>query len=101
MGKIFKNQDYLRIKLSFTENTTYGIPEDIASAVIQYKNPAGSTGDLTGTVDATGMTVHYDFSTDETLSDYGEAGKWYFRNVATMTDGRILPGEWVQEYIYD
>ena len=94
MGKIYKNQDYLRIKLHL------GCSLSDATAIIKYKDPNGVEGSwaITLVEDELNGIIYKDFAFGETL---GVAGRWTFWAHVTFVDGRTAPGEVYTEYIND
>jgi len=94
MGKIFKNQDYLRIKLHL------GCSLSDATPVIKYKDPNGDEGTwaITAVEDELNGIVYKDFAFGETLEI---SGRWTFWAYVTFVDGRVAPGEPFSQYIYD
>jgi len=85
MGKIFDTQDYLRIQLAFTAD----IEDDIASAVIKYIDPDGIEGEWVASIDTINKTIYYELPQGSPLEKYG---LWTVWSVATMDDGRTIPG---------
>ena len=92
MGKVYKDQTSLRVKL------TAGV--DITGATtkqIKYKKPGGDTGAWVATVEtaSTGV-IYYDIKS----GDIDESGYWTFWAYIVFSDGRNAPGEVVLEHIY-
>jgi hypothetical protein len=85
MGKVYLNQDSLRIIL-VTE-------VDITGATvrqIKYKKPSGTTGNWTATeLDPTAGSIYYDL----TGTELDESGTWKLWAYVTFLDGRSAPGE--------
>jgi len=90
MGKIYINQDVLKIELTYNE-----LPGEIAASWIMYRNPEGITAKIPteAVLDEAGSKVYYIFSQGETLGDYGRVGRWKFWISFDLTDGRTIPGE--------
>ena len=98
MGKVFLNQDVLKIEL-----TVDALPGTIEHAWIKYRSP-GATIDGTFATEATYNTpndsFYIIFAVDEFLEDYGTAGTRKFWLWLELTDGRVIPGEVISEKIY-
>jgi hypothetical protein len=92
MGKIYLNQDSLRIQL------TTGV--DITGATttkIKYKKPSEATGDWDATVEDVGAgSIYYDL----TGTELDEVGTWTFWAYVTFADTRSAPGEPVKVTVY-
>lgn len=86
MSRIYKTQDYLRIELSYEAD----VSSDINTVVIKYIDPLGGTGQWNAIHDALNKKVVYNFPQGEFLDI---EGRWTIWSVATMNDGRILPGD--------
>ena len=97
MGKVFLNQDVLKIEL-----TVDTLPGTVEHAWIKYRNPAGEedTFDTEATYNAPNDSFYIIFAVGEFLEDYGTAGTWKFWLWLELTDGRIIPGEVITEKIY-
>jgi hypothetical protein len=99
MGKIFINQDVLKIELTYDS-----LPSAVEHAWIKYRSP-GSDEDKTFPTEATHNIASSSFSivfaVGETLSDYGVSGTWKFWLWLELTDGRVIPGEVISEKIYE
>jgi hypothetical protein len=92
-GKIYKNQDYLRIKI-YIGYTLSG-----ATALIKYRDPNGTEGSWAVTVEnELNGVVYKDFGLGSTL---GVSGIWTFWGHVTFADGRTAPCESFTEMIYD
>ena len=92
-GKIFKNQDYLRVEL-YT-----GIDITGATALIKYSDPNGDEGSWTATIsDESNGTIYYDLLVGDTL---GISGTWIFWAHITFSDTRVAIGESFTEFVYD
>jgi hypothetical protein len=85
MGKAYNSQDFLAIKCEYTSN----IQNLIASAVIKYVDPDETEGEWPAIHDPINRLIIYDLPNGTTLAD----GKWKAWSYATMTDGRVIPGE--------
>ena len=95
MGKIYKNQTSLRIKLTTGVDIT-----DAKTLQIKYIKPEGDTGTLTATENtaATGI-IHYDIKTTDTWFD--ESGDWEFYAYVVFSDDRFARGESVLVKVSD
>ncbi len=92
-GKVYKNQDYLRIRVHVGETLSD------ATAIIKYKDPNSDTGDWAVTVENELEGIVYrDFTASNSL---GVSGTWTFWSYVTFSDGRVAPGEPFTELIYD
>lgn len=85
MGKVYNTQDYLTIILSYTSD----ISADIASVKIKYVDPNGIEGEWDAIHNAEDKEIYYDVPLDSPL---GIKGSWKVWSVATMVDGRTIPG---------
>jgi len=94
VSKIFKNQDYLRIRIYLGCNLSG------ATILIKYKAPNDLEGSwaITAIEDVSDGIVYKDFMPGETL---GISGVWTFWTHVTFPDGRIAPGEPFIQMIYD
>ena len=92
MGKIFKGQSALRIKLK-----TFIDLDDIVSAVIKYRKPNGSMGEFPAAVsDASkGIIFHECIEGEIDVS-----GWWVFWAFVTFADGRTAAGQAVKVYVW-
>jgi hypothetical protein len=93
MGKIYLNQDSLRIELT--------TDVDITGATlleIRYKKPvSGDTGEWTAIVGDPGAgMIYYDL----TGTELDEVGTWTFWAYVTFSDNRSAPGEPVKVTVY-
>ena len=86
MGKIYSDQDYLKIELSYTDT----IEDEISGIAIEYKKPDGTEGQWDAVHDEEAKTIYKIFDEGEYLD---VTGNWRFRPVITFTDGRVMPGE--------
>jgi hypothetical protein len=95
MGKVYVNQDSLRIRLTTSVDIT-----GATSLQIRYKKPSGSTSQVTATSedDADGI-IYYDLPQGSTLLD--EAGDWLFWAYVTFSDNRSAPGEPARVHVYE
>jgi hypothetical protein len=98
MGKIFINQDVLKIELSCD-----ALPGTVEHAWIKYRNPEGTEGTFTteATYNAPALSFYIVFGVGEFLEDYGTVGTWKFWLWLELTDGRVIPGEVIKETIYE
>jgi hypothetical protein len=94
MGNIYTTQDSLRISLTYTAD----ISDDISSVKIKYISPSEVEGEFNATHDAENKKVYYDLPQGTYLD---EVGAWRFWIYATMTDGRVIPGEVVEQEILE
>jgi hypothetical protein len=93
LGKIYKTQDYLRIKLSLLHNLS-----NASSAKIKYKKPDGTTGEWTAIIeDKKKGVIYYDLPQGSPLTD---AGAWTLWAYVAFSDGRVAAGEPVSITIY-
>ena len=92
MGKIYKSQDSLRIKLTTSVDITGATVKKI-----YYKKPSGTIGSWDATVDVISTGVIY---YDVVSGDIDESGQWKFWAYVTFSDGRSAPGQYVAETIY-
>jgi hypothetical protein len=93
MGKIYLNQDSLRIQLT--------VDVSIAGATLQqikYIKPiSGDTGFWSATVeDPNSGIIYYDLVGDE----LDEVGTWVLWAYVTFSDGRSAPGEAVNVVVH-
>ena len=103
MGKIFRYQTYLKIRL------TAGV--DVTGAEltqIWYVKPDGTSGKLNATVeDAEEGILYYDVapteesSGDDTNTLINQVGNWKFWAYVEFIDGRVARGETYKVKIYD
>ena len=93
MGKIYKNQSSLRIRL------TTGVQVTGASVTkIKYKKPDGTVGDWDATVEDEGDGILY---YDLTGTELDQVSDWLFWAYVTFADGRSAPGEPVRVKVYE
>jgi len=92
MSNIFVGQSALRIQL-----TTGQVITGALSLKIQYKNPAGTTGEWTATSggDLTGI-IYKDLAV---ATDLSVAGTWKFWAYVKFSDGREAYGDVVEQMI--
>ena len=92
MGRIYRGQSALRITLK-----TFCDLEGVASAVIKYNKPDGSTGELAAAVGdaAQGLIFHECIE-----GELDAAGLWSFWAFVTFSDGRTAAGETARVYIW-
>jgi hypothetical protein len=92
MGRIFKYQSALRITVK-----TFCDLEGIISAVIKYRKPNGSTGELAAAVGDTESGVIFHECIE---GEIDASGWWAFWAFVTFSDGRTAPGEAANVYIW-
>lgn len=93
-GKVYKNQDHLRIRVHIGYDLS-----DATTVLIKYTNPNGTSGSWVATVEDEDKGIVYkDFAAGSPL---GISGIWTFWSYVTFTDGRVAPGEAFTETIYD
>lgn len=86
MGKVYKNQTELTIRLDTGVDLTTA-----ASQLIKYKKPDGTASYWTATVyDTTNGIIQKVLSL---TTDLGQAGAWTLWAYVTFTDGYSAPGE--------
>ena len=90
--KIFKGQTALRITLK-----TFVDLEGIESAVIKYRKPNGSKGELAAAVGTaeTGVIFHECIE-----GEIDASGWWTFWAFITFGDGRTAAGEGARVYVW-
>jgi hypothetical protein len=93
MGRIYKNQSKLRIRLTCAEDITD------CTAKIKYVKPSGATGTWDAEIeDAEEGIIYYDVSSDEVLD---EVGAWTVWAHITYDDSKVAIGEPAQIAVYD
>jgi len=92
MGKIFNGQSALRITVK-----TFTDLEDVASAVIRYKKPNGSTGEFAAAVGDTARGVIFHEIIE---GEIDVSGWWAFWAFVTFEDGRTAAGEAVKVFVW-
>jgi hypothetical protein len=92
MGRIFKGQSALRITIK-----TFTDLEGITSAVIKYRKPDGSAGELSAGVGDTAKGVIFHECIE---GEIDMAGWWVFWAFITFGDGRTAAGETVKVYVW-
>ena len=93
MGKIYKNQTALRIRLQTRTNLTG------ATAKVKYEKPSGATGDWDAVIsNAEDGVVDYDIAG---ANDLDESGEWTFWAYVTFSGGTVAPGEPVIVRVYE
>ena len=93
MGKIYKNQDRLKIRAHI------GYTLSGATTLLKYTDPVGAEGSWAITVeDEFNGVVYKQFDAGEYL---GTSGIWTFWAHVTFEDGRVAIGEAFQQMIYD
>lgn len=93
-GKIFKNQDYLFIRVFIGYDLS-----DATAVLIKYKDPNGNEGSWAATIEdeSKGIVIR----TFTAGSPLNVSGKWIFWAHVTFTDGRVAPCKSFTETIYD
>jgi hypothetical protein len=92
MGRIFKGQTALRITLK-----TFCDLEDVTEALIKYKKPDGSVGELPAAVgDTAGGVIFHEVIEGE----LDASGWWVFWAFITFGDGRTAAGEAAKVFIW-
>ena len=93
MGRIYKCQAALRITVR-----TFCDLEGITAAVIKYRKPNGSTGELAAAVgdEENGVIFHECIE-----GELDAAGWWAFWAFVTFADGRTAAGETAKVYIWN
>jgi hypothetical protein len=93
VGKIYKGQSALRITLQ-----TFCNLEEAISAVIKYRKPDGSSGELAAAVgdDIKGVIFH-----EVIEGEIDVSGWWAFWAFITFSDGRTAAGEAAKVYVWD
>jgi len=92
MGKIFKGQSALRITLQ-----TFCNLEGVTIALIKYRKPDGSCGEMAAAVgdETKGVIFH------EVLDgELDVSGWWAFWAFVVFADGRTAAGEMAKVFIY-
>jgi hypothetical protein len=93
MGKVFKGQSALRIILK-----TFTDLEGIISAVIKYRKPDGSTGELVaGVKDSEKGIIFHECIEGE----IDMAGWWVFWAFITFGDGRTAAGAAAKVFVWN
>jgi len=93
MGKIFVSQSALRITLK-----TFIDLKGINSAVIKYRKPDGSTGELSAAVGDTDKGVIFHECIE---GEINVSGWWAFWAFITFKDGRTAAGEAAKVYVWN
>jgi len=93
MGKIYKCQSALRITLK-----TFVDLEGVISAVIKYRKPDGTMGELAAAVSdiANGIIFH-----EVIEGEIDVSGWWTFWAFVTFEDGRTAAGETAKVYVWE
>ncbi|MDR2434244.1 MAG: hypothetical protein LBD47_06725 [Treponema sp.] len=92
MSRIFKGQSALRITVK-----TFTDLEGIISAVIKYRKPDGSSGELAAGVGDSGKGVIFHECIEGELD---MAGWWVFWAFITFADGRTAAGETAKVFVW-
>lgn len=92
MGKIFKGQSALRITVK-----TFCNLEGVIVAVIKYRKPDGSCGEMPAAVgeEAKGVIFH-----EVIEGELDVSGWWVFWAYVTFADGRTAAGEAAKVFIW-
>jgi hypothetical protein len=92
MSRIFKGQSALRLTVK-----TFTDLEGFISAVIKYRKPDGTTGELSAGVgdEAKGIIFHECIEHEIDL-----AGWWVFWAFITFADGRTAAGEAAKVFVW-
>jgi len=94
MGKIYKGQTALTIRLTVGQDIT-----DAQALAIKYRKPSGLTGSWTATaVDETNGQIGY---TMADVNQLNEVGLWTFWAYVTFSDAKVAAGEPVEKWVYD
>jgi hypothetical protein len=92
MARIFKGQSALRITLN-----TFTDLEGIISAVIKYRKPDGSAGELSAGVGDTAKGVIFHECIE---GEIDRSGWWVFWAFITFGDGRTATGEAAKVFVW-
>jgi hypothetical protein len=92
MARIFKGQSALRITLK-----TFTDLEGIISAVIKYRKPDGSTGELSAGLGDTAKGVIFHECIEHEID---LAGWWTFWAFIIFGDGRTAAGETAKVFVW-
>jgi len=93
MGKIFVAQSALRITLK-----TFVDLEGVISAVIKYRKPDGTIGELAAAVGDTARGVIFHECIE---GEIDVSGWWAFWAYVTFEDGRTAAGETAKVYVWE
>ena len=94
MGRIYKGQSALTIRLTVGQDITSANP-----VLVKYKKPSGVEGSWTASIaDATEGTISYTMADTDQID---EIGLWTFWAHVTFADGKVAPGEPVEKWVYD
>ena len=94
MGKIYKNQDGLRLTFHLGINLS-----GLLSASIKYIKPNGEEGSWAATVsDSTNGIIYKDLVAGSPL---GASGIWTFWGYVEFDDGREAPGNKITQMVHD
>ncbi len=89
--KIYVGQTALSIQLDTTIDLS-----TMATGVIRYSKPDGSSGEWAAVEGDPGVLV-YDIQSG---SDLDQEGDWKFWTFVTFVDGSVAPGDTVAEYVF-
>ena len=93
MGKVYKGQSKLRIRLTTNQNISGATP------YIKYKKPSGVVGTRAAQVENTPSgIIYYDLTTATLLN---ESGAWKFWAYVSFSGGLIAPGKAAVVNVYD
>jgi hypothetical protein len=93
MGKVYKNQTKLSIKLDTGVDCSTAI-----STTIGYRKPDGTLGEWTATVDTDDTTLVYSV---QSSNDIDAAGIWSMWTKVVFADSNVAWGEPITEKIYE
>ena len=93
MGKIFKGQSALRITLK-----TFTDLEDATEAVMKYRKPNGTTGELAAAIGDTAKGIIFHECIE---GEIDVSGWWVFWAYITFADGRTAAGETAKVFIWN
>jgi len=84
MGKVYSTQDFLYVRAEYFAN----IGDQIASGIIKYVDPDGIEGFWPAVNDPVNKQLIYEVP----KGTYLRVGTWRAWSLATMDDGRQIPG---------
>ena len=93
MGKVYLNQNSLRLKVDTSVDIT-----GATTRLIKYKKPDGTAGQFIATEEApaTAGVIYYDFVSTE----LDQEGPWTMWSYVTFSDARSAPGEPFKVIVY-
>lgn len=94
MGKIYKGQDALTIRLTTGQDIT-----DATPVLIKYRKPSGVEGSWTASI-TTALTGVISYTMADT-NQLDEVGLWTFWAHITFSDGKVAAGEPVEKWVYN